>query len=510
MLRSLIVLCFFFLIQDELFAQKNERKLFEDQIRKNSHDTTLCIAYDQWANSIYVRNLDSAAILWELERAIAEKNYNKLKSSKKKSDILLKKAFAHHLSNSIGGLAYYHQLNGRLEKGLELNFQSLEIAKQLKDSSSVATLTNNIGQIYETMGDFGSALDYYDEAEKIKLKLNNPVSLAYTIMNKGMLLYRLGKPDEAMKQFKQSLAIRLKTDDKRGLASSYSGIATLLRDQGKLEEAKVNFEKTLELQTEIQDLYGKCITLNHLGVLQDKFGNMDKANEYYIESYNLASSFHYLASMVYSVDNLGWNYFRKKDYVNALEYGKKSFEMAKELGNPENIKYASELLYNVYKNTGRANEALTMHETFVKMRDSLNTQTLERTLRESKMKNDYEMKNQKLASLRQKEKLIRENEKRVEAERASYQFLLNVVLFIGLGFMIIVSLIIWKRFKVSRLQNRIINEQRIEVIRQKAIIEAKQKEVLDSIHYARRIQNALLPSDKLIDRSIQSSKGNQV
>ena len=42
----------------------------------------------------------------------------------------------------------------------------------------------------------------------------------------------------------------------------------------------------------------------------------------------------------------------------------------------------------------------------------------------------------------------------------------------------------------------------IEITKQKEIIEEKQKEILDSIHYAKRIQTALLPSEKYIGRNL--------
>ena len=42
----------------------------------------------------------------------------------------------------------------------------------------------------------------------------------------------------------------------------------------------------------------------------------------------------------------------------------------------------------------------------------------------------------------------------------------------------------------------------IEITMQKHIIEEKQKEILDSIYYARRIQQALLTSEKYINRNL--------
>ena len=40
----------------------------------------------------------------------------------------------------------------------------------------------------------------------------------------------------------------------------------------------------------------------------------------------------------------------------------------------------------------------------------------------------------------------------------------------------------------------------VEITKQKEIIEEKQKEIVDSIHYAKRIQTALLTSETYIDK----------
>ncbi len=51
----------------------------------------------------------------------------------------------------------------------------------------------------------------------------------------------------------------------------------------------------------------------------------------------------------------------------------------------------------------------------------------------------------------------------------------------------------------SNMLRRKANKQLLE---QKEIIEVKQKEILDSIHYAKRIQNSLLPNEKQIGKAI--------
>jgi uncharacterized protein YlzI (FlbEa/FlbD family) len=43
---------------------------------------------------------------------------------------------------------------------------------------------------------------------------------------------------------------------------------------------------------------------------------------------------------------------------------------------------------------------------------------------------------------------------------------------------------------------------------QKYLVEEKQKEILDSIHYARRIQTALLPTERYVDKTLTRLMAN--
>lgn len=59
------------------------------------------------------------------------------------------------------------------------------------------------------------------------------------------------------------------------------------------------------------------------------------------------------------------------------------------------------------------------------------------------------------------------------------------------------------------IQNKEILEQKAELIEQKELVEEKQEEILDSIKYAKRIQMALLPNEKYIERNLEKLKKTQ-
>lgn len=91
-----------------------------------------------------------------------------------------------------------------------------------------------------------------------------------------------------------------------------------------------------------------------------------------------------------------------------------------------------------------------------------------------------------------------EIEKESEKKQKNYLYLIiSIVVLITIA-----SIIAYFR---QRKLKKLINIQKEEVEKQKHVIEEKQKEMLDSIRYARRIQTSLLPTEKYIDKVIKKS-----
>ncbi len=85
--------------------------------------------------------------------------------------------------------------------------------------------------------------------------------------------------------------------------------------------------------------------------------------------------------------------------------------------------------------------------------------------------------------------------------RTTWAYIIYVVSFIGFVYLII-RLSIRRLVKAKIKLEGIIKERTAEVVEQKHMIEEKQKEIIDSINYAQRIQRALLASDKLLNENL--------
>jgi hypothetical protein len=97
-----------------------------------------------------------------------------------------------------------------------------------------------------------------------------------------------------------------------------------------------------------------------------------------------------------------------------------------------------------------------------------------------------------------KEEAARLDREKKEAIAAADKKRQNIILMSisGIGILILGFAIFAYR---SYLQKQRAN---VEITKQKHLIEEKQKEILDSIHYAKRIQKSLLTSERYIRRNL--------
>lgn len=120
-----------------------------------------------------------------------------------------------------------------------------------------------------------------------------------------------------------------------------------------------------------------------------------------------------------------------------------------------------------------------------------------------KNKNHIIFKKQKLIALEIENKISKaEQEKKdvFSAQEKQRQQMIIYSISIILFFVTLFAIFIFRSYRQKQKAN-------IEIIKQKRIIEEKQKEILASINYAKRIQESLLPTEKYIDRAVKRLQG---
>ena len=211
-------------------------------------------------------------------------------------------------------------------------------------------------------------------------------------------------------------------------------------------------------------------------------------------------------------ENFGSVYDSLKKYNNALLFYNKAYNVALEINSLLWIENMSNILYKTYKKLGKNKKALNMYKSYILNRDSLKKmQAVEETMA-MELERKYELKKQE-DSIRnfEKKKLDQANlalKKTQLKEEKSFTIGVGILLVA----IIVFAILILFRFIESIKQRKIIVAQKLEVDNAFSQLEVKNKElvkknseIMDSIHYAKYIQQALLPDEE----KIQSFFGNE-
>lgn len=96
--------------------------------------------------------------------------------------------------------------------------------------------------------------------------------------------------------------------------------------------------------------------------------------------------------------------------------------------------------------------------------------------------------------------LVKQKEQRLEAERK-----LRIVFIVLLALAIAVVFFIFNSYRIKRKHAEKLARLNEKITKQNLLLEEKNREILDSIRYAERIQRALLPTDRFIKEHLQRS-----
>ncbi len=133
-------------------------------------------------------------------------------------------------------------------------------------------------------------------------------------------------------------------------------------------------------------------------------------------------------------------------------------------------------------------EAFEMFELEIKMRDSILNEENQKETVKKQMQYQYETQAKELKNEQQKKNIIAKAELKQKEKERNY-------FIAGFALVIALALFIFRSYRQKQKANLIITLQKTQV-------EESRKEILDSIHYAKRIQKAHLPSDNYIEKNL--------
>jgi tetratricopeptide (TPR) repeat protein len=441
-----LLLCIYSDAQDFDDDTQNKIDSIQNEISLTSDDSVKVSLLLDWSFIVYATHPhEDFHINKKIEKICRENLKKKLSVNRKKHfNICLIEA----LNNIGGNLMDY----GDYKNAILYHTEALNLCLKNKVSKQEAASYTGLGNVYGDMGDHEKSIQYYRKSLNIHLKNNSLEQAAAVYNNLGLEASYRKRQDSAIYYYEKSLKYTAFEDFPYDYLTTLNNIASVYFDLKQDEKAIYSYEKCIRVSDSMHYDDLKSLALNNLANIYFELKNYDKAEQLYIEAEVLA--------------------IKSQTILNSID--------------------ANTGLYDLYKLQGKTDKAIICLERKILLQDSIYNQETKNLAMQEAFQLDYDrLRIQDSIDAARKDEFtkleIKSKNEQLENEKNKQLFF-----FSGIGLVILFAGFMYNRFRVTRKQKGIIEEQKL-------IVEEKQKEIIDSISYARRIQKAILPSDKLFN-----------
>lgn len=410
------------------------------------------------------------------------------------------------LASTYGNIGLLYSYQGNLNDALENMEASLKLCEETGYKYGVASSYSNIGTIYYRKGNYEAALKNHFYALKIKEEIGdkNGITLGYN--NIGIAYQKMGNYTEALKNYLKGLTIAKEMNDRLNTSSLLTNIGTVYTHEKKFKEAYQYLNNGLSLAKEIGNVDGLQVSYNALAVLDSSKGDFKNALINY-QNYILYrdSMFNEENTKKTVQSQMQYKFDKEQDSIKSenskrelflqkeMELKQLHFEYEQKQAQAKSEKEKQKLLFE--ENLKRKNIEFEFEkkQAELKFLDEINRKKLEYDYQQKQNKIALEQKQKELLAKSEQEKKDALTKKEIEKQR-----LVRNSFMVGFILVMIIAIGIFRSLQQNRRAKAIITKQKVEV-------EEKNREILDSIEYAKRLQNAILPANKLVKEYLVDS-----
>jgi len=208
----------------------------------------------------------------------------------------------------------------------------MELKLELNDRSGQATVFNNQGNIYGSMGDYQKALDLYEQSRAIHKSLNDTEGEAVALSNLGWTYSQLGEYEKANEFYTQLIDVFQKKGTINRVASVLNNIGINYAKQNDYHKALEFHLRALELRPEKDDRDGRATSLGNIASCYANLGDKQKALEYYTQSLALTRAGQDKRGIAITLKNIGIFYRDAGQTDKALEAFNEALTLATAIG----------------------------------------------------------------------------------------------------------------------------------------------------------------------------------
>lgn len=387
------------------------------------------------------------------------------------------------VSNALFSGVFLNRNNNSL--AIQYAFKSIELYREINDTTCDNYLCNlnTIGTAYSILGLYNKSLEYYLKALSIAEKINNRKGTINFNTNIGSLYLSKFEYEKAESYYLKSFSLTNKNKDTLSLYPNvFLGLAEINYNTKDLNKSLYYYNRFMNIATFTNDSGDICSA--NIGI-----ANIYKQQKEYNKSIKYLNN-----SLLFKDDernsisysSLADVYKEKGKYKLAEINYNKSLSISKEIQYTELTANTYKKLYQLDSCTHNYIKYMEHHNLYTIYRDSLYNIENEKKMVSTELNYNFDKQKSEI-------KFKQDELNKINELKSNRQNVIITSIVIVLILLIILSTFIYKSYLNKNKSNKLIKHQ-------KELVEEKQKEIVDNITYAKRIQSSIIPTVDYISK----------
>lgn len=331
-------------------------------------------------------------------------------------------------------------------KALDFALKAREVSANIDYKSGIAYSFRCSGAAYSLVSQFQIGLADLQKAFVLFFELGNKQAIATTLRNIGNIYKALNQIEKSLEHYYNALRFAKEVDDQQGVAYIYGHIGDAKFMLQNYDMALDFMYRAIEIHSERGDDFGLANSYIILGNIYLATDQHQKAFGYILQAINKSNKINHLRGIADANSSLGNFYRDQKNYAKALYQHQIAMSAATEMGEKLLISRIYKNISDTYKASGNFEKALETYTRYDEVKSYVQNANNEITVRTLQAQFELEQS---------------------EKEKEIYKF------------------------------------KNIELANANKLIESKNKDITDSIKYAKHIQEAILPERNYMKQYLQ-------
>lgn len=347
-------------------------------------------------------------------------------------------------------LSRVNDLTGNFSQAIDQLQNTIALAQEVDDKQLIATCYSSMSTIYIKQGNYSISLEYLLKAKTINELINNKIGVIINLINIAGVKTSQKDYKSAISTLEEGINKAKEIDNKSMLSACYTNIGNIyltIDDDRALE----NLQKGLSLLPN-NNIKQKINILTSIGDIYGKMGDNDKAFTNLNQAKSLAEEGNFKYEMANVWYSIGKQLFRQKEYVQSLDFARRSNEIAIQMEINDLQKDNNELMAENYAKMNDYRKAFEHHKIFKQLNDSIFNESNTKKIADLESAYKFDKERQQYEMDRQKKNLEIKNHKNIIATLSAATIL-----------MLLLALTLYRLYKLKRRTNKVLVEQKSKI-----------------------------------------------